>query len=65
MPAVAIARQKCRVGIGFKREEFTGFGLSCKLRGARTDQSLDIVRRALAGETVTFKSDFSISRTLG
>ena len=46
------------VGIGFKQEEFTGFGVSSKERGARTDQSLDIIRRALAGETVTFKSDF-------
>src|SRR6195256_1769816 len=46
------------VGIGFKREEFAGFGVSTKERGARTDQSLDIIRRALAGETVTFKSDF-------
>jgi len=51
------------VGIGFKREEFSGFGVSSKERGARTDQSLEIIRRALAGETVTFKSDFSISRT--
>jgi alkanesulfonate monooxygenase SsuD/methylene tetrahydromethanopterin reductase-like flavin-dependent oxidoreductase (luciferase family) len=27
------------VGIGFKREEFAGFGVSSKERGARTDQS--------------------------
>jgi alkanesulfonate monooxygenase SsuD/methylene tetrahydromethanopterin reductase-like flavin-dependent oxidoreductase (luciferase family) len=46
------------VGLGFKREEFSGFGVSSKERGARTDQSLDIIRRALAGETITFKSDF-------
>ena len=46
------------VGIGFKREEFSGFGVSSKERGARTDQSLDLIRRALSGETVTFKSDF-------
>src|SRR6202045_4192289 len=46
------------VGIGFKREEFTGFGVSSKERGARTDQSLEIIRRALAGETITFKSEF-------
>jgi alkanesulfonate monooxygenase SsuD/methylene tetrahydromethanopterin reductase-like flavin-dependent oxidoreductase (luciferase family) len=46
------------VGIGFKREEFTGFGVSSKERGARTDQSLDIIRRALSGETITFKSEF-------
>jgi len=38
------------VGIGFKREEFTGFGVSSKERGARTDQSLDIIRRALSGD---------------
>src|SRR5438309_3035230 len=42
------------VGIGFKREEFSGFGVSSKERGARTDQSLEIIRRALAGELVTF-----------
>jgi len=46
------------VGIGFKREEFSGFGVSSKERGARTDQSLDLIRRALSGETVTFKSGF-------
>jgi alkanesulfonate monooxygenase SsuD/methylene tetrahydromethanopterin reductase-like flavin-dependent oxidoreductase (luciferase family) len=46
------------VGIGFKREEFEGFGVPFKERGARTNQSLEIIRRALAGETVTFKSEF-------
>jgi probable F420-dependent oxidoreductase len=45
------------VGIGFKAEEFEGFGMPSKERGKRTDQSLDIVRRALSGETVNFKSD--------
>jgi alkanesulfonate monooxygenase SsuD/methylene tetrahydromethanopterin reductase-like flavin-dependent oxidoreductase (luciferase family) len=43
------------VGIGFKREEFSGFGVSSKERGARTDQSLDLIRRALSGETVTLQ----------
>jgi alkanesulfonate monooxygenase SsuD/methylene tetrahydromethanopterin reductase-like flavin-dependent oxidoreductase (luciferase family) len=37
------------VGIGFKREEFQGFGVSSKERGARTDQSLEIIRRAPCG----------------
>jgi alkanesulfonate monooxygenase SsuD/methylene tetrahydromethanopterin reductase-like flavin-dependent oxidoreductase (luciferase family) len=46
------------VGIGFKREEFAGFGVSSKERGARTDQSLDIIRRALTREPVTFKNEF-------
>jgi alkanesulfonate monooxygenase SsuD/methylene tetrahydromethanopterin reductase-like flavin-dependent oxidoreductase (luciferase family) len=46
------------VGVGFKLEEFEGFSVPFKQRGARTNQSLEILRRALAGETVTFKSDF-------
>src|SRR5438132_11695416 len=46
------------VGIGFKREECSVSGVSSKERGARTDQSLELIRRALSGETVTFKSDF-------
>jgi probable F420-dependent oxidoreductase len=46
------------VGVGFKREEFESFGVPFKERGARTNQSLEIIRRALAGETVSFKSEF-------
>jgi alkanesulfonate monooxygenase SsuD/methylene tetrahydromethanopterin reductase-like flavin-dependent oxidoreductase (luciferase family) len=44
--------------VGFKREEFEGFGVPFKERGARTNQSLEIIRRALSGETVTFNSEF-------
>jgi len=46
------------VGVGFKHEEFEGFGVPFKERGARTNQSLEIIRRLLSGETVTFKSEF-------
>ena len=46
------------VGIGWKGEEFQGFGVPSKERGKRTDQALEIIRYALAGETVTFKSEF-------
>jgi alkanesulfonate monooxygenase SsuD/methylene tetrahydromethanopterin reductase-like flavin-dependent oxidoreductase (luciferase family) len=46
------------VGVGFKQEEFAGFGVPFKERGARTNQSLDVTRRLLSGETVTFKSEF-------
>ena len=45
-------------GLGFKREEFEGFGVPFKERGVRTNQSLELIRRALVGETVTFKSEF-------
>jgi alkanesulfonate monooxygenase SsuD/methylene tetrahydromethanopterin reductase-like flavin-dependent oxidoreductase (luciferase family) len=46
------------VGVGFKLEEFDSFGVSFRERGSRTNQSLDIIRRLLSGETVTYKSDF-------
>jgi alkanesulfonate monooxygenase SsuD/methylene tetrahydromethanopterin reductase-like flavin-dependent oxidoreductase (luciferase family) len=46
------------VGAGFKHEEFEGFGVPFEERGARTNQSLEIIRRLLSGETVTFKSEF-------
>ena len=46
------------VGVGFKHEEFEGFGVPFKERGARTNQSLEIIRRLLSGETVTYKSEF-------
>jgi len=51
-------RLELGVGVGFKHEEFEGFGVPFKERGARTNQSLEIIRRLLAGETVTFKSEF-------
>jgi alkanesulfonate monooxygenase SsuD/methylene tetrahydromethanopterin reductase-like flavin-dependent oxidoreductase (luciferase family) len=46
------------VGIGFKLEEFASFGVPFKKRGARTNESLEIIRRVLAGESVTLKSAF-------
>ena len=51
-------RLELGVGVGFKHEEFEGFGVPFKERGARTNQSLEIILRLLGGETVTFKSEF-------
>jgi alkanesulfonate monooxygenase SsuD/methylene tetrahydromethanopterin reductase-like flavin-dependent oxidoreductase (luciferase family) len=53
-----ISGSRFELGVRLQREEFSGFGVSSKKRGARTDQSLEIIRRALSGGTVTFKSDF-------
>src|SRR6202167_5862019 len=38
------------VGAGFKHEEFDGFGVPFKQRGARTKQSLEIVADLLSGD---------------
>ena len=51
-------RLELGVGVGFKHEEFEGFGGPFKQRGPRTNQSLEIIRSLLSGETVTFKSEF-------
>src|SRR5215831_2212036 len=45
-------------GVGYKREEFDSFGVPFKERGARTDETLGIVRRLLDGESVTLKNKF-------
>jgi alkanesulfonate monooxygenase SsuD/methylene tetrahydromethanopterin reductase-like flavin-dependent oxidoreductase (luciferase family) len=45
-------------GVGYKIEEFEGFGIPTKQAGTRTNQSLEIVSRLLAGETVSYKSDY-------
>lgn len=47
-------RLELGVGVGFKHEEFESFGVPFKERGARTNQSLEIIRRLFGGETVTF-----------
>jgi probable F420-dependent oxidoreductase len=55
---ISSGRFELGVGVGFKHEEFESFGVPFKQRGARTNQSLEIIRRLLSGETVTFKSEF-------
>ena len=51
-------RLELGVGVGYKLEEFQSFGVPFKERGARTNEALGIVRRLLAGETVTLKNQF-------
>jgi len=46
------------VGTGYKVEEFEGFAVSSKERGGRTNEGLEIIRRLLEGETVTFKGKY-------
>jgi len=46
------------VGVGYKLEEFAGFNVPFKERGGRTNESLEIIARLLAGETLTYKGKF-------
>jgi alkanesulfonate monooxygenase SsuD/methylene tetrahydromethanopterin reductase-like flavin-dependent oxidoreductase (luciferase family) len=42
------------VGLGYRKAEFENQGISRAGRGARMEESLEVVRRLLDGETVTF-----------
>ena len=46
------------VGVGYKVEEFEGFNVAFNERGGRTNEALQIIRRLLDGETLTFKGKF-------
>ena len=51
-------RLELGVGVGYKLEEFVGFTVPFREHGARTNESLGIFARLLAGETVTFKGKY-------
>jgi probable F420-dependent oxidoreductase len=42
------------VGLGYRPEEYRGYGLDLKRRGGRADEALQIIRRLWQGETVIF-----------
>lgn len=46
------------LGAGWNRVEFDAFGLPYERRVSRFAEGFDIIRRLLAGETVTFHGDF-------
>ncbi len=46
------------VGTGYKVEEFSGFAISSKERGGRTNEGLEIIRRLWEGETLTCKGRY-------
>src|SRR6202167_1312133 len=56
--AISRGRFELGVGVGYKVEEFEGFNVPFSERGARTNEALQIIRRLLDGETLTFKGKF-------
>jgi len=42
------------VGLGYRPDEYAGYGLDLEKRGARANEALQIIRRLWQGETVTF-----------
>jgi len=42
------------VGLGYRPQEYAGYGLDIKRKGERANESLEIIRRLWQGETVTF-----------
>ena len=56
--AISGGRFELGVGVGYKVEEFEGFDIPFKERGARTNEALQIIRRLLDGETLDFHGKF-------
>jgi len=56
--AISGGRFELGVGVGYKLEEFEGFNIPFSERGSRTNESLQVIRSLLNGETLTFKGKF-------
>jgi alkanesulfonate monooxygenase SsuD/methylene tetrahydromethanopterin reductase-like flavin-dependent oxidoreductase (luciferase family) len=48
-------RMELGLGLGYKPDEFTGYGVSPKERGTRLTEMLQIIRRLWDGETLSFR----------
>lgn len=66
MATIAPGRFSIGVGVGGEdRHEIEVCGVDPRTRGRRTDESLDIIRQLMAGETVTHHTDlFSIDKAV-
>ncbi|MGH7949041.1 MAG: LLM class flavin-dependent oxidoreductase [Candidatus Binataceae bacterium] len=51
-------RLRLGIGLGYRQEEFDGFGVPRKERLGRTLETLDILRRAWTGERFSFKGKY-------
>jgi len=51
-------RMELGLGLGYKADEFSGYGISLEGRGTRVNELLQIVRRLWTGERVTFAGKY-------
>jgi alkanesulfonate monooxygenase SsuD/methylene tetrahydromethanopterin reductase-like flavin-dependent oxidoreductase (luciferase family) len=54
LDVISGGRFELGVGLGYRRAEFDDQGIPSSERGGRMEESLEIVRRLLSGETLTF-----------
>ena len=62
LAAIAQGRFIMQCGLGYGQEQFDAMGVDIRRRPSMFEESLDIVRRLLAGETVTSTGRFTITR---
>jgi len=61
LAAIAGGRFIMQCGLGYGEEQFAAMGTTMKTRRSAFEQSLDIVRRLLVGETVSASGRFTVS----
>jgi alkanesulfonate monooxygenase SsuD/methylene tetrahydromethanopterin reductase-like flavin-dependent oxidoreductase (luciferase family) len=54
LDVISNGRLDLGVGLGYRPQEYAGYGIDIKTKGARADEALQIIRRLWQGETVTF-----------
>ena len=62
LAAIARGRFIMQVGLGYGEDQFAAMGTTQKARVPALEESLDVVRRLLAGETVTNYGRFSVGK---
>jgi alkanesulfonate monooxygenase SsuD/methylene tetrahydromethanopterin reductase-like flavin-dependent oxidoreductase (luciferase family) len=62
LAAIAKGRFIMQVGLGYGEDQFAAMGTTQKARVPALEESLDVIRRLLAGETVTSYGRFSLAK---
>jgi alkanesulfonate monooxygenase SsuD/methylene tetrahydromethanopterin reductase-like flavin-dependent oxidoreductase (luciferase family) len=55
LDVISNGRLDLGLGLGYRPQEYAGYGVDIKAKGARADEALQIIRRLWQGEKLTFK----------